>query len=112
MDFMNDRTFQLIPFGYGQRVFTKYLTRMGGFKTPRHLQKHIEMLPRIFSIDFPEILMKEIKQCKNNEDIYQVGVEWCISQSKELLQQGVPAIHYYTMGKADNIKAILREVFF
>jgi methylenetetrahydrofolate reductase (NADPH) len=78
---------------------------------PVSTYKHIEMLPRTFSIDIPEILMNAIKQCKSDEHIYQVGVEWCISQSKELLQQGVPAIHYYTMGKANNIKAILKEVF-
>ena len=78
---------------------------------PISTYKHIEMLPRTFSIDIPELLMNEIKQCKSDAQIYQVGVEWCISQSKELLQQGAPAIHYYTMGKADNIKAVLKEVF-
>ncbi|MDL2314760.1 methylenetetrahydrofolate reductase [NAD(P)H] [Bacteroidales bacterium OttesenSCG-928-C19] len=78
---------------------------------PISTRKHIEMLPRTFSIDLPEDLMKEIKQCKSDEDIYQVGVEWCIFQSKELLKNRAPAMHYYTMGKADNIKKILREVF-
>ena len=78
---------------------------------PISTQKHIEMLPHIFNIDIPEALMKEIKQCKSDESIYQAGLEWCTSQSKELLRQGVPAIHYYTMGKADNIRKILREVF-
>ena len=78
---------------------------------PISTQNHIDMLPRTFNIDIPETLMNEIKQCKSDEHIYQAGAEWCISQSKELLQQGVPAIHYYTMGKADNIKMVLREVF-
>ena len=55
--------------------------------------------------------MKEIKRCKSDEEIYHVSIEWCIFQSKDLLQQGAPAIHYYTMGKADNIKGGLRGVF-
>lgn len=78
---------------------------------PISTQKHIDMLPRTFSIDIPEELMREVRKCKNNKDIYQVGIEWCIRQSKELLQQGAPAIHYYTMGKADNIRKILSAVF-
>ena len=44
MDFMDDKIFQFIPHGYDQRIPTKHLTRMGGFKTPRHLQKHLELL--------------------------------------------------------------------
>jgi len=78
---------------------------------PISTQRHIEMLPRTFGIDIPEELMKTIKQCKSEEQIYQAGVDWCIFQSKNLLQKGVPAIHYYTMGKADNVRAVLKEVF-
>jgi methylenetetrahydrofolate reductase (NADPH) len=34
----------------------------------------------------------------------QVGVEWCTQQSKELERiQGVPCLHYYSMGKSDSI---------
>lgn len=73
--------------------------------------KHIEMLPRTFSIDIPEELMKEVRKCKDNKEIYQIGIEWCTMQSKELLSAGAPAIHYYTMGKADNIRKILTAVF-
>lgn len=78
---------------------------------PISTQKHIEMLPRTFSIDIPEELMKEIRKCKDNKEIYQAGIEWCTMQSKELLSRGAPAIHYYTMGKADNIRKILTAVF-
>lgn len=73
--------------------------------------KHIEMLPRAFSIDLPQELMSEVRKCNNDKEIYQVGIEWCSQQSKELLQSGVPAIHYYTMGKADNIREILKKAF-
>lgn len=72
---------------------------------------HIEMLPRSFSIDLPEELMKELRKCSSNKEIYQVGIEWCSHQSKELLAHGAPAIHYYTMGKADNIREILKRTF-
>lgn len=78
---------------------------------PISTRKHIEMLPRTFSIDLPEKLMKEIRKCKDDKEIYQTGIEWCIVQSRELLAKGAPAIHYYTMGKADNIRKILTAVF-
>ncbi len=72
---------------------------------------HIEMLPRAFSIDIPQDLMKEVRKCKDNKEIYQTGIEWCTAQSKDLLAHGVPAIHYYTMGKAENIREILKRAF-
>ncbi len=78
---------------------------------PISTRTHIEMLPRAFSIDLPEALMKELRACKDNEAIYRAGTEWCIQQSRELLEKGAPAIHYYTMGKADNIRTILKRVF-
>lgn len=78
---------------------------------PISTQTHIELLPRAFSIDLPQELMREIRRCPNNEAIYQVGIEWCTTQSKDLLTHGVPAIHYYTMGKAENIREILKRSF-
>ncbi|MDY3033693.1 MAG: methylenetetrahydrofolate reductase [NAD(P)H] [Odoribacter sp.] len=78
---------------------------------PISTSTHIEMLPRAFSIDLPQDLMKEIRKCKDNKEIYRVGIEWCVAQSQDLLAQGAPAIHYYTMGKADNIREILKRTF-
>ena len=78
---------------------------------PISTQTHIEMLPRAFSIDLPQELMQEVRKCKDNKEIYQVGIEWCTAQSKDLLANGAPAIHYYTMGKAENVREILKRSF-
>ena len=43
---------------------------------PISTQTHIEMLPRAFSIDLPQELMNEVRKCKDNKAIYQVGIEW------------------------------------
>jgi len=69
------------------------------------------MIPHRFHVDLPETLIKEVIRCKDNTAVRQVGVEWCIEQSKELKAAGVPFLHYYSMGKADNIKAIAAQVF-
>ncbi len=78
---------------------------------PISLKKHLTMLPQIFHIDLPQDLVDAVNRCKNNEEVRQVGVEWGIAQSKELKAAGVPVLHYYTMGKPDNIEKIVKEVF-
>jgi len=78
---------------------------------PVSVKRHLQLLPQVFKIDLPEALIIEIEKCQNNKQVRQVGVEWCIEQSKELLASGVPVLHYYSMGKSDNIRAIARELF-
>ncbi len=73
--------------------------------------KDIEMLPRVFHIDIPNELVKEVSKCKNNKEAKEVGVEWAIQQSEELKKNKAPAIHYYTIGISDNIRKIARKVF-
>ncbi|MBL4644091.1 MAG: methylenetetrahydrofolate reductase [NAD(P)H] [Flavobacteriaceae bacterium] len=78
---------------------------------PLAVQKHLQLLPQVFKIDLPEPLIIEVEKCKTNKEVRQVGVEWAIEQSKELMAAGVPVLHYYSMGKSTNIKAIAKAVF-
>lgn len=78
---------------------------------PITTMKHITFLPKFFHIDFPEELSSELEKCKTNDDVRQVGIEWGIQQSKELVDYGVPLLHYYTMGKSQTVKAIASEIF-
>lgn len=71
----------------------------------------LSALPRAFHIDMPDDLVKAVEKCKDNEAVKQVGIEWCIQQSKELMQFGVPSLHYYTMSKSTAIKEIASAVF-
>jgi methylenetetrahydrofolate reductase (NADPH) len=73
--------------------------------------KHISFLPKTFYIDMPDALTDELDKCKTNEQVMEVGIEWGIQQSKELLAAGVPCIHYYTMGKSEAVKRIVKETF-
>ena len=73
-----------------------------------------DVLPKptgYFRIDLPETLITEVEKCKDNKAVRQVGVEWAIKQSEELKDAGVPLLHYYSMGKSDNIKAIASALF-
>ena len=78
---------------------------------PIAVKRHLQLLPQVFRIDLPQELVDEVEACKDNKQVRQLGVEWAIAQSKELKAAGVPVLHYYSMGKSDNIKAIAREVF-
>jgi methylenetetrahydrofolate reductase (NADPH) len=69
------------------------------------------ILPTIFYIDLPEELSDEVEKCKDNKQVREVGIEWAIRQSKELIQHGVPTLHFYSMGKSDPIFRIAKELF-
>jgi methylenetetrahydrofolate reductase (NADPH) len=78
---------------------------------PIATKKHLKILPQVFKIDLPEELINEVENAKNNEAVKQIGIEWAITQCKELLDFGVPVLHFYSMGKSDNIKKVAGELF-
>lgn len=78
---------------------------------PISTKKQLNQIPHRFSVDLPDDLIMEVIGAKDIDAVKQVGIEWCIAQSKELVAAGIPVLHYYSMGKAENIKAIAREVF-
>ncbi|OAZ04117.1 methylenetetrahydrofolate reductase [NAD(P)H] [Flavobacterium succinicans] len=78
---------------------------------PIAVERHLQVLPQIFRIDLPEDLIAGVEKCKNNAEIRQVGIEWAIQQSIELKAAGVPVLHYYSMGKSENIRQIASQIF-
>ncbi|WP_159800174.1 methylenetetrahydrofolate reductase [NAD(P)H] [Flavobacterium sp. MK4S-17] len=78
---------------------------------PISTKKQLNQIPHRFKVDLPDALVMEIIKAKDNEAVKQIGIEWCIAQSKELIASGIPVLHYYSMGKSDNIKAVAAEVF-
>jgi methylenetetrahydrofolate reductase (NADPH) len=78
---------------------------------PLATQKQLNLIPHRFHVDLPEALIKEVLKAKSKEAIRQVGIDWCIAQSKELIAAGVPFLHYYSMGKSDNIHKVATAIF-
>ncbi len=78
---------------------------------PIAVKRHLQLLPQVFRIDLPQDLIEAVEKCKNNKEVRQLGIEWAIAQSKELKEAGVPVLHYYSMGKSENIKEIAKAVF-
>lgn len=79
---------------------------------PLSTARQVSMLPEAFSLNIPVELTDAIaKAGDDKEAVYKIGTEWCAMQCKDLLAHGVPAVHFYTMGKSRNIVEILRDCF-
>jgi methylenetetrahydrofolate reductase (NADPH) len=78
---------------------------------PITTKKQSTILPKIFHIDIPEILLDSIEKCKTDVEVREIGIEWAIQQSKELIQANVPCLHYYTMGTSETTRRIASKVF-
>ena len=78
---------------------------------PLSTLKQLNLIPQRFHCDLPEPLIKEIIKCKDNSQVRQVGIDWCIEQSKELASKNVPFLHYYSMGRSTNIRAVAEAIF-
>jgi len=78
---------------------------------PISTKKQLNLIPHRFHVDLPQDLILEIVKSKDNSQARQIGIEWCIQQSKELKDAGIPVLHYYSMGNSSNIKTIASEVF-
>ena len=79
---------------------------------PLSTARQVSLLPKSFSIDIPEPLATEIQShAEDKAACYEIGREWCLSQCRDLIAHGAKAIHFYTMGRPDNVLDILRECF-
>lgn len=71
----------------------------------------LAVLPRVFKVDLPTELANELYKCQNNEDVKSLGIEWGISQVKDLIAKGVPSIHFYSHNASSSVRAIAEKIF-
>ncbi len=74
---------------------------------PLTKQYQLNSIPRKFFVNMPDDFVREVLKAKDDDSVKQIGIEWCIQQSKELKAAGVPCIHYYTMGDTETTRAIV-----
>lgn len=106
---------------FDNKVFYRFvdLCRKAGINVPiipglkpLSTARQVDLLPQSFSLDIPKKLTEAIAQAGDEkEEVYRIGTQWCAAQCKDLLAHGVPAVHFYTMGKPRNITEIMRECF-
>ena len=106
---------------YDNAVFFRFVDRcrnagisvpiIPGLK-PLSTARQIEVIPESFSIDLPMDLTEAVRKAGNDKEaVRRIGIEWCTAQCRELLYEGVPAVHFYTMGKSTNVVEVLRNCF-
>lgn len=107
MFFDNQKFFEFVDKCRGEGITVPIVP---GLK-PIATKKQLNLIPHRFHVDLPEALILEVIKCKTNEQVREVGIEWCINQSKELQKAGIPVLHYYSMGRSENIQIIASKVF-
>lgn len=78
---------------------------------PLSSKKQLAIIPRVFSVEIPVELYTEIMKCKTDADVEQVGTEWLLHQCRDLLKNGAPVLHFYTMSKPNTIYNVLKQLF-
>ena len=78
---------------------------------PIAMLDQVDVLPRLFHLNMPEALTKEIRKCKDNKEALEVGTHWTTEQAKELMKAGAPVLHFYTLGAGNSIRRIAEAIF-
>lgn len=87
-----------------------YVPIIPGIK-PFKKMSQLTVIPKTFKVDLPKELTDEALKCTTEEQLKQVGIEWCIQQCKELIAHGVPSIHFYSVGAVDSIREVAKAIY-
>lgn len=71
----------------------------------------LTILPKVFHVDLPNDLAMALYNCKDDDEAKELGIEWCINQTKELISQGVNNIHFYSLMATQSVKHVAEKVF-
>lgn len=107
MFYDNDRYFDFVDRCRAQGINVPIIP---GIK-PIYRKSQLTVLPKTFRTDIPEELASSIRDCDDDRDVKEIGVNWCIKQCEELLERGVPGIHFYTLGISDGVARVAEKLF-
>ncbi|WP_426489619.1 methylenetetrahydrofolate reductase [NAD(P)H] [Hymenobacter sp. 102] len=78
---------------------------------PLTTKGQLTALPRSFYLNMPDELVDAVHLAPDNAAAREIGIEWCINQSRELMAHGVPVLHYYSMGKSEAVRRVAAALF-
>ncbi len=71
----------------------------------------IERITRLSGNQVPAELRERLERLRDDEaGAMDVGVEWATAQCADLLRQGAPGIHFYTLNKSPATRAIFEAL--
>jgi methylenetetrahydrofolate reductase (NADPH) len=59
---------------------------------------------------FPAALLRAVGRCADDAAVARVGVHWATEQCRDLLDNGVRGIHFYTLNKSDATRQIYENL--
>jgi methylenetetrahydrofolate reductase (NADPH) len=71
-------------------------------------ERQLSSIPRKFYVEVPATLADEV--LAHPEHVGDIGVEWTLKQSQELLDRGVPSLHFYVMQSSSAIKKLMARL--
>ncbi|MEN8138701.1 MAG: methylenetetrahydrofolate reductase [Bacteroidota bacterium] len=72
-------------------------------------KNQVTSIPRNFYIDIPTELAKEVTEAKP-EHVVEIGVDWTAKQVEDLINNNVPAIHFYIMQNSTPINKLMKKL--
>ncbi|MFQ6605078.1 MAG: methylenetetrahydrofolate reductase [Fidelibacterota bacterium] len=72
-------------------------------------KSHLVTIPRNFHVDIPRELVKMVTDC-SDEDVPRQGIKWALNQCQELMDFGVPCIHFYIMSSAKEATQVVAQL--
>jgi len=72
-------------------------------------KRHLQLLPSRFHLKIPEALAAEVEAAKP-EHVADIGIAWARKQCEELMDAGVPSVHFYIMQRADIVKRVVDPI--
>lgn len=73
-------------------------------------RKHITRLPSMFHCEIPSELADAVEVAKSSEEVLGAGVAWARRQTEELLNRGVPSVHFYVMQSSKAVSMVLDQL--
>jgi methylenetetrahydrofolate reductase (NADPH) len=70
--------------------------------------RHLSSLPKNFHLTMPDELVDEITE--KPKHVKEIGVNWAVRQSRELLESGVKCIHFYIMNDAKQVVKVVDQL--
>ncbi len=67
----------------------------------------LKSIPKNFYIDFPDQLVEEIESAPNH--VAEIGKRWAKKQTMELLEAGIPTVHYYVLNDVHAVVDIVKS---
>ncbi|MEQ8325192.1 MAG: methylenetetrahydrofolate reductase [NAD(P)H] [Vicingaceae bacterium] len=74
-------------------------------------KEQLKSLTKFFHVSLPYELSRELDNAKDDVEVAKIGEDWAIEQCRELLESGVPCLHFYTMGKSSAVRNIAEKLY-